>query len=108
MGADPGPLHVSQALSELIALRGYARRRADNQLQDVWNAAAGEEIAPHTRVAGLNRGVLQVGVSNASLLGELTAFHKPALLKRLQQERPELRIRDLKFKLNTGIGPTVQ
>jgi predicted nucleic acid-binding Zn ribbon protein len=101
MGAEPQ--HISQALSELFALRGYARVQADTQLQEVWDAAAGSQIAPHTKTAGISRGVLQVGVANAALLAELTAFHKPAILKKLQEQHPELRIRDLKFRLHSDL-----
>ena len=103
MSQDPGPLHVSKALAQLIALRGYARPQGDAQLQAAWDAAAGSEIAPHTRVGELNRGTLQIQVANAALLAELNGFHKTAILKSLQQTRPELRVKGLKFRLQSNL-----
>ncbi|MDB5387747.1 MAG: hypothetical protein JWM11_3393, partial [Planctomycetaceae bacterium] len=41
MSQDPGPLHLSKALAELIALRGFARPQGDAQLQAAWDQAAG-------------------------------------------------------------------
>lgn len=103
MTTDPGPLHVSKALSELIALRGFARVQADAQLQAAWDQAAGTEIARLTKVGSLSRGTLQVLVSNAALLAELNGFHKSNLLVSLQQTRPEYKIKHLRFKLQSNL-----
>lgn len=92
-------LHVSQALSELIALRGLARLRGESQLADVWKQIAGPHIARNTRVIGINRGALQIAVTNAALLSELASFHKASLLQALQANHADLKIRDLKFRL---------
>lgn len=97
------PQHVSLALAELIALRGYARRDAAVQLREAWDSVAGAEIARCTKATGLNRGVLQVSVSSASLLSELMGFHKRSLLAKLKDVHPDLRIRDLKFRLDSGL-----
>lgn len=99
----PAPLPLSQALAQLIALRGYARVESRSQLVEEWSRIAGPEIAPYTRPLGVNRGVLQVAVANPVLLSELNGFHKSGLLLRLQQQRPELRIKDLKFRLQSGV-----
>ena len=97
-----GPQHLSQTLSELIALRGLARLRGSAQLDSVWKQVAGPVIATQTQVLGMKRGVLNLGVSNAPLLGELVSFHKESLLRSLQRERPELNIGDLKFRLKSS------
>lgn len=104
MREDAEPLHVAKALTDLFALRGYARQRADRQLQEAWEAVAGADIAAETRAVAVSRGVLQVEVSNAPLLGELVGFHRTRLLKLLKEKHPDLRIRDLKFRLQTGTG----
>ncbi|MES2788351.1 MAG: DUF721 domain-containing protein [Planctomycetota bacterium] len=100
---DPGPLHLSKALTELIALRGFARVQGDAQLQADWDRAAGNEIAPHTRVGGLSRGTLQVMVANPALLAELNGFHKATILLALQQSRPDYKVKHLKFKLQSNL-----
>lgn len=104
MKQTPDPVHVSQAISELIALRGYARKQGDAQLQEIWQQIAGSKFAEQTRVMGINRGVLQVNVGSSSLLAELAGFHKPSLLRSLKEQHPELRIKDLKFRIDTNVS----
>jgi predicted nucleic acid-binding Zn ribbon protein len=95
--SDPQPL--SQAVADLIALRGLARVRGDEQIQSVWSEIAGERIATRTKVLGIKAGVLSIGVNNSALLNELASFHKMSLLKNLQKQHSELKIGDLKFRL---------
>ena len=104
MGSRSGPQHLSRTLSELIALRGLAQVRGNKQLQSVWSEISGEAIASQTRVEGIRRGILQVAVSNSALLSELASFHKVSLFEALQEKHPDLRIRDLKFRLRSDVG----
>lgn len=99
---DPQPLGV--VLSQLFALRGYARVQGDRQLHAIWREVAGEKIAAQTKVAGLKNGVLQVGVSSSALLQELQSFHKFSLLDALERDHADLRIRDIKFRLRGDLG----
>ncbi|MGE5195667.1 MAG: DciA family protein [Deltaproteobacteria bacterium] len=104
MGRGPGPQRLALALSELIAQRGYARVRGDAQLQSAWAEAAGAAIARQTRAVAIRRGVLHVAVDHAPLLSELAGFYRQALLEKLQEKHAGLRIRDVKFKLDSGIA----
>ena len=58
----------------------------------------GPDTAPHTRVGGLKRGVLEVIVANAVLLQELTHFHKRRLLEQLRRRLPGTTVTDLRFR----------
>lgn len=98
MGHDPQPLSV--ALAELIALRGFAHVRGDDELRSAWKSAAGEELAGQTRPLQVKRGVLTVAVSSAPLLNELVSFRSAELLGRLKQQCPHLNVKSLKFRLN--------
>lgn len=100
MANDPQPLSI--ALAELIALRGFARVRSDDELQTAWKKIAGEEFAPHTRPLQVTRGVLTVSVDSAPLLSELVAFRTAELLQRMKQQYPHLKVKSLKFRL-TGM-----
>jgi len=104
MRSQNGPVHVSAALSELIQRRGYARTLGQAQLRSVWEEVAGPDVARQTRVTGINRGALQVEVSNSALLSKLVSFGRPGLLSALRERHPELKIKDLKFRLNGGVG----
>ena len=94
------PLPLSFALNELIAIRGFARVRSDNELEAAWKSVAGPDLAVHTRPQRVTRGTLTVFVANAPLLNELASFQGPELLQRFKQHFPHLKIRTLKFKLS--------
>jgi predicted nucleic acid-binding Zn ribbon protein len=96
-----GPHQLGDVLSRLMTLRGYGRTQGDRRLRELWQRVAGEEIAERTKVIGLRNGVLQIGVSSAPLLSELTSFHRHSLLQALRAEAAEIGVRDLKFRLRS-------
>lgn len=104
MSAASEPVHLSKALSELISVRGLARVRGDEQLREIWNRMAGESISAQTKVMGIRNGILQIGVANSAMLGELVSYHRHALLRCLQQDHAYLRIRELKFRLKGNLA----
>ena len=95
--SDPAPL--SAALSELIAIRGFARVEEHRQYHAAWNTVAGPHLMEHARISRVSRGQVFVEVDNAPLLSELSGFHAPEMLKRLQTDYPQLKIKGLKFRL---------
>jgi hypothetical protein len=103
-GSERGPQRLSLAVGELIAFRGYARVRGDAQLQSAWADAAGKTIARQTRAVAIRRGVLHVSVDHAPLLSELAGFYRQSFLEKLQELHAHLNIRDLKFKLDSGVA----
>lgn len=102
-GRGQTPQRLSHAVSDLIALRGWAQVQGQARLDQAWKAAAGASIAAATRVLGIRRSVLQVAVGNSPLLSELAAYHKSSLLAALSRECPELKLRDLKFVLKGNL-----
>ncbi len=104
MAYESGPQPLARALAELIALRGYARSGGDAQLQQAWCSAAGPLFSRQSRALAVKRGVLQVAVAHSPLLSELASFHKQTILQTLQSQHPDLKIRDLKFKLDSEAG----
>jgi Dna[CI] antecedent, DciA len=104
-GGRPGdPQSIGTALSQLFALKGYASVKGDAQLAAGWKELAGERIAERTAVLGVNRGVLQVGVSSAAMLSELVSFHKPKLVEELRSRFPDFKLRDIKFRLRGDLA----
>lgn len=97
-------LALGFAISQLFALKGYANQKGDAQLAAAWKELAGERVASRTAVLGVNRGVLQVGVSSAALLGELASFHKARLVADLKSKFPALKLRDIKFRLRGDLN----
>jgi predicted nucleic acid-binding Zn ribbon protein len=104
MASSPGPQRLAQALSELIGYRGYARVQGNAQLQSAWTAVAGTAVARQTRAVAIKRGVLQVSVASAPLLSELAGFYRVAFIEKLKELHADLRIHDLKFRLDSDLA----
>jgi predicted nucleic acid-binding Zn ribbon protein len=92
------PQKMADALSNLLAKRGYGRVLATGALDDAWQAACGERFAGDTRPGNVRRGILEVVVRNSAVLHELT-FVKKKLIEKLQTTAPEQKIRDLRLKV---------
>ncbi len=97
------PHGLGDVLSELFARRGYGKPQGDQQLRQAWAEVVGELLAKNTRVRCLRNGVLEIGVANSALLSQLTSFQRIELLDQLQTRHPQLKIRDLKFRLQSSI-----
>ena len=96
-----GPRPLSDILGELFTVRGYGRLRARQELEDAWNTAVGEPYCRQTRLGEVRRGVLNVTVAHSTLLEELSAFRKPALLSALRSGAPATTIYDIRFRVGT-------
>ena len=96
-----GPRSLSEILSELFTVRGYARLHARQELEDAWSAAVGEPYCRQTKLGEVRRGVLNVTVAHSTLLEELAAFRKSDLLAALRSGAPATPIRDIRFRVGT-------
>jgi predicted nucleic acid-binding Zn ribbon protein len=96
-----GPEPLGSVVSQFLTLRGYGRVQTGRQLQEIWRQLAGAAIASRTKVQGIRNGILHITVDNSSLLQELEGFHKRSLHERLTTEHSDLRIRDLRFRLQS-------
>jgi predicted nucleic acid-binding Zn ribbon protein len=105
---ERGPESLSEILSRLFTARGWGRRQDRLRLDRAWAEAAGPKIAPHTRVAKLAKGVLEVIVDSAVLLQELSSFHKRRLLQQLKALLPGTPLTDLRFKAGVVDPPADQ
>jgi hypothetical protein len=93
------PQALSMILADLIARRGLARIRGQEELDEVWKQAIGEPGSRYTQVGALRRGVLEILVANSVLLQELAGFQKQSLLEKLRQAMQSDKVRDLRFRL---------
>jgi len=95
---NKGPELVGEVISRLFTARGWGRLTERQRLEQTWTAICGEAIAPHTRVNGIRRGILEVDVANAMLMHELAGFHKRRLLGLLKQQLPGIPLKDIRFR----------
>ena len=93
-----GPQSIADALSQLMARRGYARIQAATELSSVWEEVVGDTLASQSRPGNVRRGVLEVTVGNSAVVQELT-FIKRTILKEFKRLVPEEKIRDLRFRV---------
>ena len=101
-----GPRPLSEILGALFAARGYGRRRGTRELEEAWEAAVGEPASRQTRLGGIRHGVLNVTVAHSTLLEELAAFRKPALLAALRRGAAGTGIHDIRFRVGPVDPPT--
>lgn len=92
------PKPIAEAVSSLIAKRGYAIVLAASEWEAAWQAAAGPQLSQHSRSAKLRRGVLEITARNSAVVQELT-FRKKDLLRRLAEHLGSQKIRDLRFRV---------
>lgn len=64
-----------------------------------WTAAVGPAVARRSRVAAVESGRLRVEVASAALKHDLSTFRCAEVLDRLRREAPELRIREVRYRV---------
>ncbi len=64
-----------------------------------WPEIIGEKLAPMTKAHRLYEGVLEVKVSNSTLLSILTYKEKRILLKKIKEKFPKTDIKDIRFRI---------
>lgn len=92
------PKTIGNVIAQLITARGYGRIQADANFAAAWQAAVGPTLAKYTHPGRLRRGVLEITVANSMTVQELT-FQKQEVLKKLQAQVPDAKIRDLRFRV---------
>lgn len=92
------PKAIGNVIAQLITARGYGRIQADANFATAWQLAVGPVLAKYTQPGRLRRGVLEITVANSMTVQELT-FQKQEVLKKLQAEIPDAKIRDLRFRV---------
>src|SRR5262245_44490752 len=95
---EHGPERLAEILSRLFTARGWGRKQERLRLEQAWLEAAGAEVSRQTRIGAMRRGILEIEVSNAVLLQELTQFHKRKLLDQLKRKLMGLPLKDLRFR----------
>jgi hypothetical protein len=73
---------------------------ANEAMHQLILAEVGADLGTGLQVGNLRQGVLHVYASDSATLQELN-FRKRGILKRLQRELPENKIKDLRFRIQT-------
>ncbi len=98
-----GPSGIGNPLQEVIARRKIGRLLQSQELDQLWSEAVEPQIAEQTKVVSLRNRILLVHVSDSVLMSELANFHQRQILRTIQQKRPDIEIKSIRFKLNAGL-----
>lgn len=92
------PKRSADIISQMMARQGYAQSKSNDELNEAWEIAAGPKFIKNTKAARINRGTLEVFVASSAAMNQLS-FQKRQLLSAMQQQLPQNKIKDLRFKL---------
>ena len=92
------PKQAKDLLSQLISRRGFTHEQFNEELQKAWQSVTGKRFAGKTLATVIKRGSLEVLVESSPAMQQL-AFDKAGLLKKIQKELPDAKIKSLRFKV---------
>lgn len=102
-GRNHRPKRIGKVVANVMTSRGYGRTKGNVALAEAWQMAVGELAARFSHAGRVNRGRLEVVVSNSSALQELE-FQKEKIVRSLQDLLPQAGIIDVRFR--SGRLPT--
>ena len=91
------PKQLSHLLQNLVRKKGLAEQSSGDELERIWKSTAGDRVAAKSFVRRLKSGVLEIGVTNGTIMEELTCYLQHELLGQIQEQHPEPPITSLKF-----------
>lgn len=94
----PRVRRIGSIVGQLISRRGYAQVSANEAIYQLMVMEVGPELGGGLQVGNLRQGVLHIYASDSVTIQELN-FRKRGILKRIQRELPENKIKDLRFRI---------
>ena len=98
MGKKKHPRKIGSIVNQLMARRGYAQVQVAGEMDRVLASVTSPEIANQCMIGKINRGVLEIGVSDSVIVQELS-FQKRQIIAALQKEFPQSGISDIRFRI---------
>ncbi|MBN1256601.1 MAG: DUF721 domain-containing protein [Planctomycetes bacterium] len=90
---------LDSSLKAFLKKSGVGWMLRNQDVIELWQQAAGEEIASKTRIRGCRNGTLHVDVFSPALRAEFEQFSGESLLRALQEIAPEIAVHKIKFHL---------
>ncbi len=92
------PKRTGDIIGQMMARQGYAQNKSNDELNEAWEIAVGPMFQKSTKAGRISRGVLEVHVASSAAMNQLS-FQKKKLLSAMQQQLPQNKIKDIRFKL---------
>ncbi|HVM62263.1 MAG TPA: DUF721 domain-containing protein [Verrucomicrobiae bacterium] len=90
---------ASQLVPDVMRKLGLEERLRQSQVFFLWSEIVGTEVAHHAQPVSLRNGLLVVAVDHPVWLQELSRYHKPLLLQKVQQRVGKKAVRDIRFRI---------
>jgi predicted nucleic acid-binding Zn ribbon protein len=90
---------LSHLVPQVMKDWGLEQRLHQSQLVAHWTEIVGNELARHAQPVSLRKKVLTVGVDHPIWLQELSRYHKPLLLKKVNDRLGKNAVRNIVFRI---------
>jgi predicted nucleic acid-binding Zn ribbon protein len=90
---------ASQLVPQVMKKLGLEQRLQQSQVFFLWSEIVGSDIARHAQPVSLRNGLLVVTVDHPVWLQELSRYHKPLMLQKVQERVGKKAVRDICFRI---------
>jgi predicted nucleic acid-binding Zn ribbon protein len=90
---------ASQLVPQVMKKLGLEERLQQSQVFYLWSEIVGSENARHAQPVSLRNGLLVVACDHPMWLEELSRYHKPAILRKVQERIGKKAVRDIRFRI---------
>ena len=90
---------ASQLVPDVMKKLGLEQRLQQSQAFFQWPEIVGAEVATHAQPVSLRNGMLIVSVDHPVWLQELSRYHKPLILQKVQGRVGKQAVRDIRFRI---------
>ena len=90
---------LSAVVPDVMKRLGLEQRLQQSQVFFLWPQLVGNDIARHAQPVALRAGILIVAVDHPVWLQELSRYHKPLIMQKVQQIVGNKAVRDITFRI---------
>ncbi len=90
---------MDKLIPHVMKRLGLEQRLQQSQVFFLWPNIVGADVARHAQPVALRKGMLIVAVDHPVWLQELSRYHKPLLLQKVQKSIGKQAVRDIVFRI---------
>ena len=98
LGAKPA-VSTNKLVPLVMKQLGLEQRLQQSQVFYLWPNIVGVDIARHAQPVSLRNGILVVAVDHPVWLQELSRYHKPLIVQKVQERVGKKTVRDIVFRI---------
>jgi len=90
---------TNKLVPQVMKRLGLEQRLQQSQVFYLWPHIVGSDVARHAQPVSLRHNLLVVAVDHPVWLQELSRFHKPLILQKVQERVGKKAVRDIVFRI---------